>query len=141
MINGHTLLPRSWIRHDLRGIQRFVTLLPRYRDAQLPIPAYYLGDEPLEWLINGCTEDEWSGISLTPAHLLRNGFVLRQDNEWITSYGLPNNFFVTWINDIKSPLAPRGSIITGPGEIPIAFVHELQLQYLASTRKQLPFIL
>ena len=136
MINAHTLLARSWIRHEQRGIQRFITLLPRYKDDQLPIPAYYLGDEPYEWLINGCTEDEWSGIPLTPDILTRSGFTIANDNEWIRSYRTENNFYVTWIVHKGGPYGEIGDIIVAD-ERKIEFVHELQLMYFATCKKLL----
>lgn len=132
MIKATTLLPGSWIIHDKLGLMRFTSLVCMLQGKGQFSNSFI-------WLINGAAENEWNGIPLTPEALLDNGFKLRRDNEWIISYALPNNFFVTWINHQQSPIGPKGSIVTEPGENPIEFVHELQLQYMAATQKELPF--
>src|SRR6266850_4266629 len=118
MINARDLLPMSWIANAKNYYARVVTVVPRVGPNPETAIQYV-------WLINGEDESAWSGIPLTQEMLRRNRWDINQDNEWITSYRLPSNYFVTWMNH-NSPYGPVGTIITGPGETVIQFVHQLQ---------------
>lgn len=132
MINARDLLPMSWIANAKNFHARVVTVVPRV--GKSPETA-----NEFEWLLNGEDESAWSGIPLTQEMLRRNKWKKIKDDEWFEIYGLENGFSVAWINHDSNPYGAKGAIVADPGERLILFVHELQLQYFAATRKHLNF--